>query len=107
MSIFDKIRTGDRARGRRVVYDEYVTFEGEVTKVDRFTADRTPMANVTVREDNGHEAWFGVDEKTQIIRRAPEPQLPSRAVGWCHYCGQPAYGWGFFDEPACNQCGGK
>lgn len=24
----------------------------------------------------------------------------------CHYCGQPATGFGFFDEPACRQCGG-
>jgi hypothetical protein len=25
----------------------------------------------------------------------------------CHYCGMPAYGFGFFDEPACRECGGK
>lgn len=29
------------------------------------------------------------------------------SVGACHYCGSPAFGWGFFDEPACGQCGGK
>lgn len=29
------------------------------------------------------------------------------AVGACHYCGSPAHGFGFFDEPACAQCGGE
>ena len=24
----------------------------------------------------------------------------------CHYCGGPAAGFGFFDEPACTECGG-
>lgn len=24
----------------------------------------------------------------------------------CHYCGQPASGFGFFDEAACTDCGG-
>jgi hypothetical protein len=24
----------------------------------------------------------------------------------CHYCGMPATGFGFFDEPVCGGCGG-
>lgn len=114
MSILDKIRTGDRVRGSRVIYDTEVTQEGVVIKIDRFSAqryvdkpERIEMMNVDIRLDNGHTDWIGVDERTQILSRAPEPQLPKNAVGWCHYCGQPAYGWGFFDEPACGQCGGK
>ena len=43
-------------------------------------------------------------EASQFIQSQKEWK---NAVGACHYCGQPAFGWGFFDEPACNQCGGK
>ena len=35
-----------------------------------------------------------------IYRKAKEPMA-------CHYCGQPVYSmFGFFDEPACRECGG-
>jgi hypothetical protein len=36
----------------------------------------------------------------------PTKTAPPRPVGDCHYCGMPAYKFGFFDEPVCNQCGG-
>jgi hypothetical protein len=38
-----------------------------------------------------------------------KPILYSSAVrggSSCHYCGQTATGFGFFDEPVCPQCGG-
>ena len=110
MSFWDNFRTGDRVRGQRVVYDEYKTYEGTVTGVKKIgykEGDGTPgeTGYLDIREDTGHDNWVSDDIK--LISRAPEPQLPRNAVGWCHYCGQPAYGWGFFDEPACGQCGGK
>lgn len=40
----------------------------------------------------------------ESITPAIEQQRDNRPS--CHYCGQPANGRGFFDEPACKECGG-
>ncbi len=49
----------------------------------------------------------GALTKSQASREIESLKAWQGAVGACHYCGAPAYGWGFFDEPACSQCGGK
>lgn len=66
------IQIGDRVSGRRIVYDEYVTIEGAVTSIDRFSASdgksgRSYMANINIRTDEGWDDWFGFDEHTKII----------------------------------------
>lgn len=45
--------------------------------------------------------------KSQASDKINELKAWENAVGACHYCGAPAGGFGFFDEPACAQCGGK
>ncbi len=34
------------------------------------------------------------------------PVQPKRERATCHYCGMPATGFGFFNEPVCRECGG-
>lgn len=46
-------------------------------------------------------------EASRLIELFKSKQLPKNAVGWCHYCGQPAYTFDFFDVPACRDCGGE
>ncbi len=40
-------------------------------------------------------------QASDLIERQKDLTTPS-----CHYCGQPATGFGFFDEPCCSECGG-
>lgn len=66
------IQIGDRVSGQRIVYDEYVTIEGVVTSIDRFSASdgkggRLHMATVNVKTDEGWDEWFGFDEYTRIL----------------------------------------
>ena len=55
---------------------------------------------------NAKESGFGIGE----LGRVPsgETPAPHRSLKGqnCHYCGCPATGWGFFDEPVCEDCGG-
>jgi hypothetical protein len=55
---------------------------------------------------------LGYDGSSNITKSQASTKIDSlkewkNAVGACHYCGSPAYGFAFFDEPACSQCGGK
>lgn len=103
------IRIGDRVRGERSAYDEWVTIEGVVTGIDEYRADGQPRANINIKTDAGYTDWFGLNEKTVLLSRpAPQqtaPQKQGRDFS-CHYCGMPAKSFGFFDEPVCRDCGG-
>lgn len=67
------------------------TITREIPGVD--LADATEYANGIAQR--GH----------QIISVEPAPISDSDSDR-CHYCGMPATGFGFFDEPACPDCGG-
>ena len=107
MIVLDDICRGDHVKGRRIVYDSWVEIQGVVTSVDKFQVGGvTDDALIYVVGSDGFAEWFGFG---QILdHRKPEPaKLPlGGACGWCHYCGQPAYSFGFFDEPTCPECGG-
>lgn len=44
--------------------------------------------------------------QTAMAARGPEPTPRNDDDMSCHYCGMPAKSFGFFSEPACNECGG-
>lgn len=51
---------------------------------------------------------YGSDDYNILTERPAEynrPKSESRGK-FCHYCGQPASRFGFFDEPVCPGCGG-
>ena len=62
-------------------------------------------AGIIARETGAtyDEVMKMIEEPFQRVYEASKHQ---GQLGTCHYCGRPAYGWGFFDEPVCKQCGG-
>ena len=45
------------------------------------------------------------DPAGKRIRLEQEQAKRERQL-YCHYCGLPATGFGFFGEPVCEECGG-
>lgn len=66
---------------------------------------RTNEKDITSDIDQKRDG-FGIGE----LGRVPSGETPTlrRSLKGldCHYCGMPATGWGFFDEPVCEDCGG-
>lgn len=48
---------------------------------------------------------LGVDPST-VTSKGQASDLIDSLIPSCHYCGQPATGFGFFDEHVCPECGG-
>ena len=44
--------------------------------------------------------------RCEVTERAIQSQQRRDSGLCCHYCGMPAVGFGFFDEPVCRECGG-
>jgi hypothetical protein len=57
----------------------------------------------------GNADWQYVCENDprQIERFVKRFEAPIQTSDACHYCGQPATSFGFFDEPICSECGGR
>ena len=92
---------GDYIIGGRIVFDEYVNIGGVVYKIEPSLMDNVGTL-VTIDTTAGPELILG-STVFYVVRRKV-PKLPLGAVGWCHYCGAPAYKIGFFGEPVCNEC---
>lgn len=52
------------------------------------------------------DAMIAEDEASNA-RQAAYAEKAAKRPFVCHYCGQPAIGFGPFGEPACEQCGGS
>lgn len=82
-----KVKIGQKAMGKRIVYDEWVQISGTVTEVDEFIASGKPMANITVKTDEGFEDWFGDDS----LKRCPHCGSTNIGIGpgnllFCYNC---------------------
>jgi hypothetical protein len=83
-----------------------------MSKSERIEAAKMTFANVDEYEPHAAIAAlaceFDIDvSDAQKIVCPPSAHATRREyIGSCHYCGQPAYGRGWFDEPACDGCGG-
>ena len=49
------------------------------------------------------ETGLSTEAVARIMWPAPRASKPAPR---CHYCGQPATSYGFFNEHACRECGG-
>lgn len=63
-------------------------------------------------DEEWQEEWERTTRRVAVAQQAvakresqPAPQHVERPA--CHYCGQPATDYGFFDEPICRECGGR
>ena len=128
------VKVGDTVRAWKWVYDRDYSTEGVVEALSEDHGRRFAKINndyYEVENDgltNSFEIIRVVDPATdkqiaylkdlgwegnpQTLRKGEASDLIEErkrwigAVGACHYCGGPAFGWGFFDERACPECGG-
>ena len=98
-------------------------------KTDEFMGETREMAGAVRKAVKASDGYYvGPDDKGMTLTSATVTSLSVEASHWdeftryfplkgvttrtatttttCHYCGQPATGFGVFGEPACTECGG-
>jgi len=94
-------KTGDTAQVSKTIMGQFYQTLGQITRVQRRSDGQLVQINSdwwTTTNDN--------ENSFQIIKKAPGQPQKADDTPSCHYCGMPATSFGFFDEPACPECGG-
>lgn len=106
------------------------TYDGEICTVVK--TDKAGSFPYQVKMNDGENYWMTEDSVELVEKSNPatdrqisylrdlgytDTNLISKTeasakiddlklIDSCHYCGQPANTFGFFDEPVCEECGG-